>query len=114
MSYSLPASSEMYVCSRADASSVMRNIPCPTPERTLSIDGLRPDVYEKRRVQKQVSDLDARAREEAAARAEERRKAAAPAESGGLLSTGAAALRAVLDPAGAATAILESNKPRPR
>lgn len=45
--HSLLARSEMYVCGRADGSSVLRNMACAPQERTVSINGLAPHLWKK-------------------------------------------------------------------
>ena len=121
--YSLPAKSEMYVCSRSDGTSVLRNMACPPQERTVSISGLSPKEWERRTAEKNVAEANARALEEAARQADENRRAASQSQGStfaeaarNMATTGGigAAIRAVVDPSGAAGDIMEKNRPRGR
>ncbi len=88
----------------------------------MSINGLPPQEWERRTAEKAL--IEARAGEDAARQAEGYRRAAQsqePTTLGGFAEsarkmTGAAqiGLKAVLDPTGAASAILENNKPKAR
>jgi len=121
--FSLSARSEMYICTRAEGGPVLRNMPCAPQERTVSVNGLPPQEWERRTAQKAL--IEARAVEDVARQAEGYRRAAAqsqePTTLGGfaesvrkLTGAGQIGLKAVLDPTGAASAILENNKPKGR
>ena len=120
--FSLSARSEMYICSRAEGGPVLRNMPCAPQERTVSINGLPPQEWERRTAQKAL--IEARAVEDAARQAEGYRRTAQsqePTTLGGfaesvrkLTGAGQIGLKAVLDPTGAASTILENNKPKGR
>jgi hypothetical protein len=121
--YSLPAKCEMYVCRGSDGSPVLRNMACSAQERTVSINGLSPQEWERRTAEKSVAEANARTLEEAARQADENRRAASQSQGStfaeaarNMATTGGigAAIRAVVDPSGAARDIMEKNKPRGR
>jgi hypothetical protein len=96
---------------------------CAPQERTVSINGLSPKEWERRTAERNVAEANARALEEAARQADDNRRTASQSQGStfadaarNLASTGGigAAIRAVVDPSGAARDIMEKNKPRAR
>lgn len=101
--FSTAAVGEMYVCKRSNGSSVFRNMACSSQERTVTINGVSPQEWERRANEKYIADIRAREIEVA----ESARKAGEAAKTGGVADTvkniaaaGALGLRAILDPMG--------------
>lgn len=106
--YAPLAKSEMHICKRPDGTSVFRNMACSINERTVSINGVSPEEWQRRSNEKYIADALAREKEVA----EAARQAANAAKAGGLAETvksiaeaGALGLRAIVDPMGAAKAM---------